>query len=66
MNRRLRRQIVPVIGRLRHVGGLAGTRFDGRDRFRDDAVLVAAAWNPVKVSRFTESRRERHGDTHPG
>lgn len=53
VSRRLRRQIEPVIGWLKHVGGLARTRFIGHERIQDDALMVGLAWNLMKLSKLT-------------
>lgn len=49
-SQRLRRMIEPMIGWCKHVGGLARTRFVGHERIQDDAMLVAAAWNLMKMA----------------
>lgn len=53
MSRRLRRQIEPVIGWLKHVGGLARTRFIGHERIQDDELMVVLALNLMKLSKLT-------------
>lgn len=51
-SQRLRRLIEPVIGWMKDVGGLRRTRFVGHERIQDDALMVAAAWNLLKMSRL--------------
>ena len=51
VSQRLRRLIEPVIGWCKEVGGLRRTRFIGHERIQDDAMLVAAAWNLMKMTR---------------
>lgn len=53
VSQRLRRLIEPVIGWCKDVGGLRRTRFLGRQRIRDDAMLVASAWNLLRMLRLT-------------
>ena len=50
-SQRLRRFIEPVIGWCKHVGGLARTRFIGHERIQDDAMMTAAAWNLMRMTR---------------
>jgi len=52
MSQRLRRFIEPVIGWCKHVGGLARTRFIGHERIQDDAMMTAAAWNLMRMTRL--------------
>lgn len=51
-SQRLRRFIEPVIGWCKHVGGLARTRFIGHERIQDDAMMTAAAWNLMRMTRL--------------
>lgn len=51
LSQKLRRMIEPVIGWCKDVGGLRRTRFIGHERIQDDAMLVAAAWNLMKMTR---------------
>lgn len=51
VSQRLRRMVEPVIGWCKDVGGLRRTRFVGHERIQDDAMLVAAAWNLLKMTR---------------
>lgn len=53
ISQRLRRQIEPVIGWMKDIGGLRRTRFIGHERMQDDAMLVAAAWNLMKLVKLT-------------
>jgi len=52
VSQRLRRFIEPVIGWCKHVGGLARTRFIGHERIQDDAMMTAAAWNLMRMTRL--------------
>lgn len=52
VSQRLRRFIEPVIGWCKHVGGLARTRFLGHERIQDDAMMTAAAWNLLRMTRL--------------
>ena len=49
-SQRLRRLIEPVIGWCKDVGGLRRTRFLGRKRIQDDAMMVASAWNLLRMA----------------
>lgn len=51
-SQRLRRLIEPVIGWCKDVGGLRRTRFIGHERIQDDAMLTAAAWNLLRMTRL--------------
>lgn len=51
-SQRMRKFIEPVIGWCKHIGGLARTRFIGLERIQDDAMLVAAAWNLLRMTRL--------------
>jgi len=51
-SQRLRRFVEPVIGWCKHVGGLARTRFIGHERIQDDAMMTAAAWNLMRMTRL--------------
>ena len=48
-----RRLIEPVIGWCKDVGGLRRTRFLGRQRIQDDAMMVASAWNLMRMATLT-------------
>ena len=50
VSQRLRRLIEPVIGWLKNIGGLRRTRFLGQQRIRDDAFVVASAWNLMRMA----------------
>lgn len=52
VSQRLRRLIEPVIGWCKDVGGLRRTRFLGHERIQDDAMLTAAAWNLLRMTRL--------------
>jgi hypothetical protein len=52
VSQRLRRLIEPVIGWCKDVGGLRRTRFIGHERIQDDAMLTAAAWNLLRMTRL--------------
>lgn len=52
VSQRLRRFIEPVIGWCKRVGGLARTRFIGHERIQDDAMMTAAAWNLMRMTRL--------------
>lgn len=51
-SQRMRRLIEPVIGWCKHVGGLSRTRFIGHERIQNDALLAAAAWNLMRLTRL--------------
>ena len=51
VSHRLRRLVEPVIGWCKDVGGLRRTRFLGHERIQDDAMLTAAAWNLLRMTR---------------
>jgi len=53
ISQRARRMIEPMIGWFKDIGGLRRTRFLGRRRIQDDAMIVAAAWNLMKIIRLT-------------
>lgn len=53
VSQRVRRLIEPMIGWCKDVGGLRRTRFLGRRRIHEDAMLVAAAWNLMRMTRLT-------------
>lgn len=52
LSQKLRRMIEPLIGWCKGVGGLRRTRFIGHERIQDDAMLVAAAWNLMRMTRL--------------
>lgn len=52
-SQRIRRMIEPVIGWLKDTGNLSRTRFLGRGRIQDDAQLVGAAWNLLRMTRLS-------------
>ncbi|MFU8829389.1 MAG: transposase [Phycisphaerales bacterium] len=52
LSQKLRRMIEPVIGWCKNVGGLRRTRFVGHERIQDDAMLVAAARNLMRMTRL--------------
>jgi transposase len=49
ISQRLRRMIEPVIGWCKHTGGLGRTRFVGHERIQNDALIVASAWNLMRM-----------------
>ena len=51
-----RKFIEPVIGWCKLVGGLGRTRFIGHERIQNDAMLVASAWNLLRMTKLTEAR----------
>jgi len=51
-SQRMRKFIEPVIGWCKHTGGLARTRFLGHERIQNDAMLVATAWNLMRMTRL--------------
>jgi len=53
VSQKLRKFIEPVIGWCKHVGGLARTRFIGHERIQDDAMLVASAWNLLRMTNLS-------------
>lgn len=53
VSQRLRRMVEPVIGWCKDTGKLARTRFLGRPRIQDDARLVGAAWNLLRMTRLS-------------
>jgi len=54
-SQKLRKLIEPVIGWCRHVGGLSRMRFIGHKRIQDDAMLVASAWNLLRITTLAGS-----------
>ena len=52
-SQRIRRLVEPVIGWCKDTGHLARTRFLGRPRIQDDARLVGAAWNLLRMTRLS-------------
>ena len=54
-SQKLRKFIEPVIGWRKHVGGLSRTRFIGHERIQDDALLVASAWNLMRMTKLAGS-----------
>jgi transposase len=54
-SQRMRKFIEPVIGWMKHIGGLSRTRFIGYERIQDDAMLVAAGWNLLRMTRLAGS-----------
>lgn len=54
-SQRMRKFIEPVIGWLKHIGGLSRTRFIGHERIQNDALLTAAAWNLLRMTRLAGS-----------
>ncbi len=53
VSQRLRRMVEPIIGWCKDTGKLARTRFLGRPRIQDDARLVGAAWNLLRMTRLS-------------
>ncbi len=53
VSQRLRRLVEPVIGWCKDTGKLARTRFLRRPRIQDDAKLVGAAWNLLRMTRLS-------------
>ena len=51
-SQRMRKFIEPVIGWCKHIGGLNRTRFIGHERIQNDAMVVAAAWNLMRMTRL--------------
>ena len=49
VSQKLRRFIEPVIGWFKDIGGVRRTRFIGQERIQDDAMLVATAWNLLRM-----------------
>ncbi|HHN78788.1 MAG TPA: IS4/IS5 family transposase, partial [Phycisphaerales bacterium] len=49
MSQKLRRMIEPVIGWCKQTGGLGRTRFIGHERIQNDGLIVAAAWNLIRM-----------------
>ncbi len=52
-SQRIRRMIEPVIGWLKNTGAISRTRFLGQPRIQDDAQLVGAAWNLLRMTRLS-------------
>ena len=52
MSQRKRKRVEQVIGWAKTVGGLARTRFIGRERIGMDAYLTAAAHNLIRMTRL--------------
>jgi transposase len=53
LSQRVRKSVEQVIGGSKTVGGLARTRFLGRDRIAMDAYLTGAAHNLLRLTRLT-------------
>lgn len=51
-SQKLRKFIEPVIGWCKLVGGLGRTRFIGHERIQNDAMLVASAWNLLRMTKL--------------
>jgi transposase len=51
-SQRMRKFIEPVIGWCKHIGGLGRTRFIGHERIQNDAMVVTAAWNLLRMTRL--------------
>lgn len=51
-SQRMRKFIEPVIGWMKHIGGLSRTRFIGHGRIEDDAMLAAAGWNLLRMTKL--------------
>lgn len=51
-SQRMRKFIEPVIGWCKHIGGLSRTRFIGHERIQNDALMTAAAWNLLRLTRL--------------
>jgi transposase len=49
LSQKLRRMVEPVIGWCKDTGGLRRTRFIGHERIQDDGLIVAAAWNLMRM-----------------
>lgn len=54
-SQKMRKFIEPVIGWMKTVGGLSRTRFIGHARIQDDAMLVAAGWNLLRMAHLTRA-----------
>jgi len=52
-SQKLRKFIEPVIGWCKLIGGLGRTRFIGHERIQNDAMVVASAWNLLRMTRLT-------------
>lgn len=50
LSQKLRRLIEPTIGWMKDIGGLRRTRFIGHERIQDDALMVGAAWNLMRLT----------------
>ncbi len=50
LSQKLRRMIEPVIGWCKDSGGLDRTKFIGCERIQNDALVVASAWNQMKMT----------------
>lgn len=51
-SQKMRKFIEPVIGWCKHIGGMARTRFIGHERIQNDAIIVATAWNLLRMTRL--------------
>ena len=52
-SQKLRKFVEPVIGWCKLVGGLGRTRFIGHERIQNDAMMVASAWNLLRMTNLT-------------
>ncbi len=51
-SQKLRKFVEPVIGWCKLIGGLGRTRFIGHERIQNDAMVVASAWNLLRMTRL--------------
>lgn len=54
-SQKLRKFVEPVIGWCKLIGGLGRTRFIGHERIQNDALVVATAWNLLRMTRLTRA-----------
>lgn len=52
-SQKLRKFVEPVIGWCKLVGGVGRTRFIGHERIQNDAMVVASAWNLLRMTKLT-------------
>jgi hypothetical protein len=65
MSQRLRRMTEPVLGWCKDNCGLRRTRFIGRERIQDDALMVAAGWNLMRMVTPSGARDGAEGGISP-
>jgi len=55
MSQKMRKFIEPMIGWMKTAGSLSRTGFIGQERIQDDVILMAASWNPLRMTHLTRA-----------